>query len=168
MLPVRELAALAKTVDADSFAQQMGPFALMQRPAAPMRGPKRQWGLATVGLQASSVKRKDPAPIEFGDLMVATLPPPASDGTLEIVIGRSPECDVVIDDGTISARHASITWNGKNGTLTELGSANGTFLNGLKLGTHAPLKSGDQIAFGRSNFVYLLASELHTRLVRLP
>jgi hypothetical protein len=167
MLPARELAALAKSVDEASFEKQMGPFAIMQRPTSG-KGSTRAWLRGTAEMPASNVKKKDPAPVEFGELLIFTLPPVSGDGTLEITVGRSPECEIVIEDATISSRHATIKWDGKHGTLVELGSQNGTFLNGLKLGTQAALKNGDQIAFGRSNFVYLLASELHTRLRRLP
>ncbi|MBK7861526.1 MAG: FHA domain-containing protein [Archangiaceae bacterium] len=108
-----------------------------------------------------------PAPIDFEDLLVATLPPPLIDGSLQLVIGRSPGCDVVLDDPAVSARHAAISWDGKTAVLSELGSSNGTFLNGLKLGTHAALRSGDMLAFGRSHFVFLSSEEAHGRLRRL-
>ena len=168
MLRIRELAELARKLDIQAFEAQMGPFALMQRPTPEALKAKsaRGWDLATASLPAVSVKGP-PAPVDFEELLVATLPPPAPDGSLQLIIGRSPECDVVLDDPAASAKHAAIRWDGKTGVLQELGSSNGTFLNGIKLGMYAALRTGDALAFGRSNFIYLLTAELHMRLLRL-
>ena len=97
---------------------------------------------------------------------VATLPPPLANGLMRLVIGRSPDCDLVVDDAAVSSRHAVIHWNGTAGVIIELGSSNGTFVNGVKVTGDAKLKSGDQLAFGPSHFVYLLAPALHERLKR--
>lgn len=168
MLRIRELADLARKLDAQAFEEQMGPFALMQRPTPESLKHKsaRGWDLATAQLPAVSVKGP-PAPIDFEELLVATLPPPAPDGSLQLIIGRSPECDLVLDDPAASQKHAAIRWDGRHGVVQELGSSNGTFLNGIKLGMYAALRTGDTIAFGRSNFIYLLTGELHARLLRL-
>ncbi len=91
MLRVRELSELARRLDEVAFATQLGPFALMQRPmleASPDKG-----RLATVGL-TRQVLEKAPAPVEFEELIVATLPPPHPDGTLELIIGRSPAAEL--------------------------------------------------------------------------
>ncbi len=47
--------------------------------------------------------------------------------------------------------------------IVDLGSANGTFLNGKKLAGDAPLTNGEQLGFGRAHFIYLPAAELHAR-----
>ncbi len=99
------MAELARCLDVSSFAAQMGPFALMQRPGNDIRAEKGR--LVTVGLPAS-LRAKAPAPVEFEELMVATLPPPLPDGTLELVIGRSPDADLVVEDPAVSSRHAAI------------------------------------------------------------
>lgn len=168
VLRIRELADLARTLDAYTFAAQMGPFVLMQRPTPEsLKHPAaRDWQLNTAQLPAVSVKGP-PVPVDFEELLVATLPPVGADGTLQLIIGRSPECDLVLDDPAASSRHAAIRWDGKAGVLQELGSSNGTFLNGIKLGMYAALRTGDTIAFGRSNFIYLLTGELHARLLRM-
>src|SRR5262245_51221867 len=111
----------------------MGPFALMQRPTPETSKAKnaRGWNaVSTAQLPQVSVKGP-PAPVEFEELLVAVLPPPADDGSLQLTIGRGPECDVVLDDPAASSKHASIRWDGKSGVLQELGSSNGTFLNGI-------------------------------------
>lgn len=48
----------------------------------------------------------------------------------EIIVGRSPDCDVWIDDNTISRRHFKLAINGSEVWLEDLGSTNGTYVNG--------------------------------------
>jgi hypothetical protein len=167
MLHVRELKELARGLDAFGFAKQMGPFALMQRPANVSLAPKsRAFSVrGTMPLRPATVKAAPP-PVEFQDLLVATLPPPAADGTLKLLIGRSAGSDLVIDDPAVSSNHAVIRWDGAQAIVSELGSSNGTFLNGMKIGSVAPLKNGDQLAFGMSHFIYLLTTELYARILR--
>jgi Ca-activated chloride channel family protein len=70
-------------------------------------------------------------------------------------IGRGSENDVVIGDGTVSSRHAFL--EAKPGVLliTDVGSSNGTFINGARLQPHAsaPLQPGDRLLLGQSEFV---------------
>src|SRR5688572_188281 len=91
------------------------------------------WFHRTAALPPATVKGPPP-PVDFEELLVATLPPAEADGTMRLTIGRSPDCDLVLHDPAISARHAAIAWDGERGTLQELGSSNGTYLNGIKLG----------------------------------
>ena len=62
-------------------------------------------------------------------------------------IGRLPECEVVIHDPGASRRHAQVREQGGTWTLTDLGSTNGTQLNGHTLQQHA-LADGDRITIG--------------------
>jgi hypothetical protein len=163
VLRVRELAELARRLDATAFAVQMGPFALMQRPGGDIRADRGR--LVTVGLP-QKVLEQAPAPVEFEELMVATLPPPLPDGTMELVIGRSPDADLVVEDPAVSSRHAAIRWDGEQAVIVDLGSANGTFVNSKKLSGYAPLSNGDQLGFGRAHFIFLPAAELHARIRR--
>jgi pSer/pThr/pTyr-binding forkhead associated (FHA) protein len=64
-----------------------------------------------------------------------------------ITIGRAPLNDVVIDDPTVSAQHASLTKSPSGYRLKDLGSTNGTQINGLCI-TDAELKDGAEIRFG--------------------
>lgn len=65
-----------------------------------------------------------------------------------VVIGRSPDTDIVIADDFISGRHARIVPSGEGAVLEDLGSTNGTVLNGTRLGAPAALSAGDEIALG--------------------
>ena len=65
-----------------------------------------------------------------------------------IAIGSHPKNDVVLDDTTVSRRHATITRKEGSFELTDLGSTNGTFVNGRRVAEPVVLKSGDEIKFG--------------------
>ena len=166
MLRVRELAGLARRLDAVTFEKQMGPFALVQRPSSKSQVQRVRAAGASATVPLPSMAGYSPAPVDFEDLLVATLPPPSPSGQLELIIGRSPDCDVVVEDAAVSSRHASIVWNGTAGLITELGSSNGTFINTKKMVKRATLASGDQLGFGLSSFIYLLAPALHERMRR--
>ena len=67
-----------------------------------------------------------------------------------MLIGRSPECTLVLDDEFSSGRHARI-FPGQGGWLVEdLGSRNGTFLGGQKLTSTAPVAIGSVLRIGRT------------------
>lgn len=60
-------------------------------------------------------------------------------------VGRSPECDVVLDDRQVSRFHARITWQGDHYEVEDLNSKNGTHLNGRDVIGAQPLRDGDEI-----------------------
>src|SRR5512143_4149467 len=63
----------------------------------------------------------------------------------ETVIGRDPECDIVIPDRQVSRRHARLRRVDGGFELEDLGSKNGTHLNGARLTTPQRLQDGDLI-----------------------
>jgi hypothetical protein len=68
-----------------------------------------------------------------------------------VVIGRLPECDVVLADPNVSRRHAEVRPAGKGGAdfeVVDLGSTNGTRVNGMPLTGARLLRSGDKINLG--------------------
>ena len=69
----------------------------------------------------------------------------------ETVIGRHSECDIAIADSRLSRRHARILHAGGKFLLEDLGSSNGTDLNGEPLFEPAELKNGDRVSFGGLN-----------------
>jgi DNA-binding winged helix-turn-helix (wHTH) protein len=75
----------------------------------------------------------------------------------EIIIGRDPQCDIVINDRQVSRKHAQIQNPNDNGnSLTDLNSKNGTLLNGEFVTESIPLKDGDEIIVGLvQEFVYV-------------
>ncbi len=66
-----------------------------------------------------------------------------------LVIGRLPECAVVLDDTNISRRHAQVAMDDGAVVVSDLGSTNGTFVNGRRV-TRATVRPGDEITVGTS------------------
>ncbi|MCA9899887.1 MAG: FHA domain-containing protein [Anaerolineales bacterium] len=69
-------------------------------------------------------------------------------GNAPQTIGRSANNGIVINDAEISRRHAQLTPQGISYMLEDLGSTNGTFVNGLRLNQPTALNHGDTIEFG--------------------
>lgn len=73
----------------------------------------------------------------------------------EITLGRSPECDFVLNDQNISRRHALVkrTWNGF--TIQDLGSKNGVVINGKRADGAAAIKDGDEVQIGGIKLIFI-------------
>ncbi len=72
----------------------------------------------------------------------------AGDG---VVIGRRAECDLVLDDSQVSGRHAEIQATGDGGlVLRDLGSTNGTRVDGVRLEGPGTLRGGEEIRIGET------------------
>jgi pSer/pThr/pTyr-binding forkhead associated (FHA) protein len=76
---------------------------------------------------------------------------PAGERTL---IGRSPECDIFLDDVTVSRRHAEIVREGEEFTLRDLGSLNGTYVNRKRIES-AKLEDDDEVQIGKYRLTFL-------------
>ena len=71
-----------------------------------------------------------------------------------MVVGRVAGVDIQLEDDSVSRRHAEVVMTGKNVVLRDLGSANGTTVNGQPLSGEVPLSSGDIIQFGVVEMAY--------------
>jgi hypothetical protein len=85
--------------------------------------------------------------------LTLTLPPSFGNKTIEVdlkrfSIGRTPENDLEIDDGSLSRRHALIEEFDGKFTLSDCGSSNGTFVNGQQVTTPIELSDWDVLTFG--------------------
>ena len=80
-------------------------------------------------------------------------------------IGRKAGNDVVINDAEVSRRHACISWDGRQFVLTDMGSANGTFVNGVRLTGPHVLQPGDAIGLGSA---VLMGFQAHVPPVAAP
>ncbi|MAT95673.1 MAG: hypothetical protein CL608_00780 [Anaerolineaceae bacterium] len=83
-------------------------------------------------------------------------------------IGRSANNGIVINDAEISRRHAQITPQGEGYVLEDLGSTNGTFVNGSRLNQPIALKHGDAVAFGDTVRLRYWAAGMASEIVRAP
>jgi FHA domain/zinc-ribbon domain len=70
-------------------------------------------------------------------------------------IGRSPDCEIFLDDVTVSRKHAVLTQQDGKFVIEDLGSLNGTFLNRHRIET-AELNDGDELQIGKYRLMFLL------------
>lgn len=70
-------------------------------------------------------------------------------------IGRSPDCDVFLDDVTVSRRHAVLVESNGQFLVEDLGSLNGTFLNRHRIEAAEPLEDGDELQIGKYRLIFL-------------
>ncbi len=68
----------------------------------------------------------------------------------EIILGRDPTLDIVFNLTAVSRRHARLTLRGGDYFLEDLGSSNGTYLNGEAITAATPISPGDQISLGHA------------------
>jgi hypothetical protein len=128
----------------------------------PRRNPVASWGglrprlAAAVStlwetVVASARRASDPPRLMF----------PAG-GQARFTIGRDPNCDLVIPDISVSRWHAGLARSAGGWLLTDLGSTNGTRLNGWRVRDAVPVRCGDRVSFGAVTF------ELRDRALGLP
>jgi pSer/pThr/pTyr-binding forkhead associated (FHA) protein len=68
----------------------------------------------------------------------------------ELLVGRDSACAISVIDPEVSRKHARLVWQGEDFTLEDLGSTNGTFINGKRINTPYLLRAGDTVAFGEN------------------
>lgn len=113
----------------------------------PPPGPVAGYGSAA---PAGAPRRGEPPPaaaLEGGDQPVLL----TKDVT---AIGRAPGNDVMIPDGAVSSRHATIEHRNGEFVLTDIGSSNGTLVNGRRIAAPWILQPGDEIQFGDTTFFF--------------
>jgi hypothetical protein len=119
-----------------------------------MRTPQDSFVLAPVGERQ---EKRAPRP---GALIVVSSPDLEEDERLELpheplTIGRGPLNDLqLVDDDFASGRHALIDPRRDGVWVEDLGSTNGTFVNGVRLTTSRRLTSGDIVRIGETDFRY--------------
>ncbi len=74
------------------------------------------------------------------------------------VIGRGSDADITIDDSGTSRRHVEIAWDGKHAQVTDLGSTNGSTLDGRRI-TQAPLPPDSVIEIGRTRILFRVLAQ---------
>ena len=69
-----------------------------------------------------------------------------------VILGRSRECDCVLAEPSVSRRHAELRRDEARWLLRDLGSRNGTRVNGMRLLDEAEVGPGDRVSFGDARF----------------
>jgi hypothetical protein len=153
-------------------------LALVTRPAIEFTTDERL-GLGEFGIQATLVQPaaeegEEPVQGDFGHTMVYSpdrearkLVPSDAGGRAMLVgagkrmvltggglvLGRSRECDIVLDDPNVSRRHAEVRRDGDRWTIVDLGSTNGIKVNGRRV-REAALAPGDEVTLGLSRLSF--------------
>lgn len=97
--------------------------------------------------------RKQTESASFGQVPPISLQPEKSTKGIsfklnEISLGRSPLCDLPIEDDTVSAHHARLYYRKNQWWVEDNDSSNGSFLNDIPVTTPTVLTSGDQLKLG--------------------
>jgi hypothetical protein len=168
MFSVKELRAITDRMDPAALERELGPFVLIQRPPREVVD-QRIAQLAMAQTLPGRRERQAEGALsiiqEFLNLVVATLPPVRERD--ELVVGRQPDCDLVIDDPSVSKRHAVLTWDGtaRACAVQDRGSRNGTRVDEAELGRRAfRLDDMAVISFGDADYWFMTTVALHERL----
>ena len=134
------------------------------------------FGIPTAAPEASAAPPTEPPPpalapkgpvpevhLHLGDKALGTF----SLAKGELTIGRNPGNDILIENAGVSRRHAVLKWSGDRATVEDLGSANGTFLNGRKVSRHE-LRDGDEITIVKHRMIFRLPKEGGAPKVEAP
>ena len=70
----------------------------------------------------------------------------------ELLVGRNPDCDIVISDSQTSGKHCRFVFENGNMLVEDLKSTNGTTLNGMTFVGKTKVNSGDMIMFGNKEY----------------
>jgi hypothetical protein len=85
-----------------------------------------------------------------------------------VTLGRSRECDCVFTDPTVSRRHASVCYRHGGWWLRDLGSSNGTYVNGCRVLDEVEVRAGDWVSLGATTYRLCPPTRLRARLVPEP
>jgi len=154
VLTLAELQQIASTLTGARFVKQVGPFVLLQHAAGAMLldgDERRRTALISKG---AMIKKSVEIKSDLGKLEVMLLPPMA--GSARLKVGRAPDNDLILEDTSASKHHATLSWLNGRGELVDLGSMNGTTVNGEVMEPNAVrvLRDGEVISFGGAQFVY--------------
>jgi DNA-binding winged helix-turn-helix (wHTH) protein len=88
-------------------------------------------------------------------------------GQGESTVGRDAECDVVINDSSVSRHHATIVVSGRQAVIRDLDSKNGTRVGGVRITAETMLESGEVVTFGSidAEFVVEVPSNASTQTI---
>ena len=95
-------------------------------------------------------------------LFCPPLPPTRIERGVPVAIGRHPSCEFAVRKGDVSRRHAEVRSEDGHHWLRDLGSTNGTFINGERVDGEQVLRPGDRIEIGSSTITFCQIDSLQT------
>jgi hypothetical protein len=144
------------------FVESAAPYWLLWEPGA-WRPPQRRTRLLPVLVRGSTAAapRQAPAAATAEALAIEL-----EAGAKPVVLGRGTDCDVVVNDGTLSARHLALHWATKGWQVEDLGSTNGTRVNDVEVtaGVRVTLPMGARLEAGQVALSLYAAEDLWRRL----
>lgn len=142
---------------------RLGEFGIQARMVRPPDAPDAEPSQAAHGrTMVYTAAERTAQPLREPDHRRAAARLRLADGRTELlgasggVLGRSRECDVVLDDPNVSRRHAEVRPSGGSWIVRDLGSTNGVKLNGRRIEGAERLERGDAIELGTSRVVFEL------------
>ena len=164
-LRVADLRKLSKLMS-DAMRLQVGPMALVERPEEQVlkQEAMRQAVAATVAGRPKVARHALSLMLRFEEMVVIPLGADAPEGTL--TVGRAADCDVQTAHPSTSSIHARIRWDAWKRTawISDLGSTNGSFVNGTAITAETPLAEGDVISLGEAAFLFVSFETLQALL----
>jgi hypothetical protein len=136
----------------DTFAERVGlayrarsgrELAELVSDVRPVRGPRR---LLLAAIEWVSALDAD-IEAAWARPRVPSLSLPSTDG-VPMTVGRSPHCDCVLPEDCVSRRHAELRRDGERWLLRDLGSSNGTRVNGMRVIEDIEVRPGDRLSLG--------------------
>ena len=136
----------------DTFAERVGlaysaesrrQLAELVADVRPVRGPRR---LLLAAIEWMSALDAD-IEAAWARPRLPSLALPSADGA-PLTVGRSPSCDCVLPEDCVSRRHAELRRDGERWFLRDLGSSNGTRVNGVRVIEDMEVRPGDRLSLG--------------------
>jgi hypothetical protein len=82
---------------------------------------------------------------------IPTLALPRTEG-VGMIVGRAPSCDCLVPEESVSRRHAELRRQGERWVLRDLGSRNGTRVNGVRVIEEVEVRPGDRVSLGDATY----------------
>jgi pSer/pThr/pTyr-binding forkhead associated (FHA) protein/tetratricopeptide (TPR) repeat protein len=127
--------------------------------------------VARVGKQARTGSARGRGSDAFLSVKVVVTDGPLKGTTFDrwgevLTFGRSSENNVILQDEAVSLKHARIVRDGATFVIEDLGSSNGTFVQGGRIQRHE-LRNGQKIRIGTSNFEFVQTDPVRQRTIRM-
>lgn len=134
--------------------------ASLRTPSRPSQDPAGASAPQAPQAQSAPIYRRQPAPSPSQQTSLQGQPVLDIDGqryslnASSIVLGRSSEADILIDDTGVSRKHLEIRILGGASTAVDLGSTNGSYVDGHRVQGTAALHDGSSITMGRTQIIF--------------